>query len=111
MSEAIETIEHESGLVARVYYDTDPMPPDDWDAPDDAPEREMYANGDVYVVSIETESGEGSMLGVTLDACGSFYGYEYAIEQGREMLEYDAARVQREQSARSYWESRDVVTI
>lgn len=44
-------------------------------------EYHQYLSGDVWHIRVENEDGD------VLDSCGGFYGFDYAVEEGRAMLE------------------------
>lgn len=66
---------------------------------------DTYYRGEVYVVDILDDDGE------TVDSCCGFYGYEYAEEEAREMLEVAEEAAGRELREADYWGARGVVTV
>ena len=67
-----------NGLTVSLYHDVDPMPPSDWDAPEDATEWAQWREGDVHGYVIENGNGDH------IDSCWSFYGFDWACESANE---------------------------
>jgi hypothetical protein len=77
------------GITARVFYDTDPMHPSEWTDDPDPADLKMFDEGDTYGYVIESEQ-DGD-----LDSCWGFYGYDYAIEQTVEAMEWHISEIQK----------------
>jgi len=56
-------------------------------------EYDQYLTGDIWCARIEDREGE------TLDSCCGFFGSDYAIEEGRRMLQEAVANFRREHGA------------
>lgn len=48
---------------------------------------QQWAQGDVYAITVESPTGE------MIDSCGGFYGFDYAMEEARGMLDIEAVRI------------------
>lgn len=64
-----------------------------------------WCNGSVYSVVCETEDGE------FIDSCGGIYGFDYAGEMAKEMLEGAEEDAAEEAKTAHEWAERDVVTV